>query len=83
MGSSEKQSQLAGYILSNLGKSEGNLELLSKFEKKLATISFNDDTLSSITTSLLFRLTQPEEYRKQTEKVHDEAEMNWLMTYLA
>jgi hypothetical protein len=42
-----------------LTKDEKHLELLRKFEKIIAIISFNDDSLSSITTSLLFRLTQP------------------------
>ena len=65
MGNSEKQLQLAGYVLNNLAKDEQNLEKLKIFERKLAIISFNDDSLSSITTSLLCRLTQPESFRSQ------------------
>jgi Trk K+ transport system NAD-binding subunit len=66
--SCEKQLQLAGYVLSNLAKDEKNLEKLRVFEKKLAIISFNDDSVSSITTTLLCRLTQPERYKIQEEK---------------
>lgn len=58
-GNSEKQSQLAGYILNNLAKDDRNLYRLRKFEKNIALISFNDDSLSSITTSLLYRLNNP------------------------
>lgn len=60
-GNCEKQSQLAGYILNNLAKSPENLQTLKKFEKKIAIISFNDLSLSSITTSLLYRLSHPNE----------------------
>ena len=57
----ETQSQLAGYILSNLSKKEENMSLLKKFEKQILLISFNDDSFSSITAPLLFKLSNRDE----------------------
>lgn len=56
IGHSEKQAQLAGFILGCVTHTEQNLNILRKFEKQLMLVSFNDDSLSQITCSLLYSM---------------------------
>lgn len=56
-GASEKQAQLACFIINNIAQlGEPALTFFKKYERVLTLVSFNDETLSPITSALLFSL---------------------------
>ena len=57
-GSSEKQAQLSCFILNNIFQLNTNksLEVFRKYERVLTLVTFNDENLSPITSSILFAL---------------------------
>ena len=56
-GNSEKQAQLACFIINNIAQlGEPALSFFKKYERVLTLVSFNDETLSPITSALLFSL---------------------------
>jgi hypothetical protein len=57
-GTSEKQAQLACFILNNIFQLNSNksLEVFLRYERVLTLVTFNDENLSPITSSILFAL---------------------------
>jgi hypothetical protein len=55
-GVTEKQAQLACYILKNLSQLHMGQAVFRKYEKNLLLVSCNDESLSPITSSILFQL---------------------------
>lgn len=56
-GKDEKQAQLACFIINNIAQlGEPALKTFKKYERILTLVSFNDESLSPVTTGLLFSL---------------------------
>lgn len=57
-GSNEKQAQLSCYILNNISQlhTEDSEMVFKRYERILMLVSFNDESLSPITSSILFHL---------------------------
>lgn len=67
-GTSEKQAQLACFIINNIAQlGEPALKLFKKYERTLALVSFNDEALSPITSGLLFSLSGREQDGEKKE----------------
>lgn len=56
-GVAEKPAQLACFIINNIAQlGEPALKTFKKYERILTLVSFNDESLSPVTTGLLFSL---------------------------
>lgn len=56
-GPAEKQAQLACFIVNNIAQlGEVALQAFKKYERVLTLVSFNDESLSPITSGLLFAM---------------------------